>query len=105
MGSSLRELEPWLQPYAEYLVSYLKPYGVRVTSVYRSYSEQLELYRNRGSNAYPVAPPGTSKHGMRVAWDMTGPPDVLAWAGHTWESWGGKWGGSFRSLDPIHFEV
>lgn len=104
--ASLNGLLPEIYPYAQYLVSYLEPYGVRVTSVYRSYSEQLELYRNRAQNPYPVAPPGQSKHGMRRAWDMTGPADVLAWAGDVWESWGGRWGGSFHTRpDPIHFEV
>lgn len=103
--ASLVELDPVLYPYAQYLVSYLEPYGVRVTSVYRSYSDQLELYRNRARNPYPVAPPGRSKHQFRRAWDMTGPPEILAWAGHVWESWGGIWGGRFRNADPIHFEA
>jgi len=105
VGSRLQDLEPWLYQYAEYLVSQLEPYGVTVTSVYRSYTDQLELYRRRASNPYPVAVPGTSKHELRRAWDMVGPDDVLAYAGHVWESWGGRWGGSFHHIDPIHFEA
>jgi len=75
---------------------------LRVTSVYRSYSEQLELYRNRARNPYPVAPPGRSYHGARRAWDATGPAAALTHAGRTWQSWGGTWGGP---TDPIHFQA
>lgn len=102
---SLSGLEPWLQPYAEYLVQLGAPYGVKVTSVYRSPSDQIRLYANRASNPYPVAKPGTSWHEYRRAWDMVGPPEVLAWLGATWESWGGTWGGRFHNQDPIHFQA
>lgn len=97
---SLRQLQPWLQPYAEALVGHLGG-RVTVTSVYRSPSEQLRLWNTRHRNPYPVAPPGTSKHELRRAWDMVGPPEVLRWAGQVWRSWGGRW---FES-DPIHFEA
>jgi len=97
---SLAQLEPWLQPYARALVGYLGG-RVTVTSVYRSPSEQLRLWNTRHRNPYPVAPPGTSKHERRLAWDMVGPPELLRWAGAVWKSWGGRW---FES-DPIHFEV
>lgn len=102
-------LAPWLSPYADALVRLGAPYGVRVTSVYRSPTKQRELWANRHNNPYPVARPGTSYHEFRRAWDMVGPPDVLDWLGRTWESWGGTWGGSgpsrgFRS-DPIHFQA
>lgn len=104
--ASLGDLRPEIAPYAEYLFSFLEPYGARVTSVYRSYSDQLELYRNRANNPYPVAPPGQSKHELGLAFDITAPPEILAWAGQVWESWGGRWGGRFTSRpDPIHFEV
>jgi hypothetical protein len=81
--ASLDGLLPELQPYARYLVS-LFPL-LQVTSVYRSRTAQLELYRNRGRNPYPVAPPGLSYHEYRRAWDMVGPPDDLARAGAIWE--------------------
>lgn len=100
--ATLEELDPRLQPYAKYLVSLMEQYApVRVTSVFRSYTEQLELYRNRANNPYPVAPPGQSFHGYRLAFDLEAPDWLLQAAGVTWESWGGTWGGRFH--DPIHF--
>lgn len=99
----MAELDPRIEPYARYLVNYLTPYGVVVTSVYRSYTDQLNLWMNRATNPHPVAPPGSSYHQYRRAWDMVGPPEVLAWAGRVWESWGGRWGG--RIGDDIHFEA
>ena len=101
--ASLDGLLPELVPYARYLVSLFPQ--LRVTSVYRSPTEQRELYRNRARNPYPVAPPGRSYHEYRRAFDVVGPPNELAQAGAIWESWGGRWGGRFRNLDPIHFEV
>lgn len=92
-------LQSWLSPYADYLVS-LAP-GVSVTSTYRSYSEQLQLWLNRSTNPYPVAPPGRSWHEYGRAFDLSGPPEVLAQLGAIWKSWGGDW---FES-DPIHFQA
>ena len=105
--ASLDELEPGLAPAAKYLVNYVAQYRpIRVTSVYRSYSEQLELYRNRATNPYPVAPPGLSMHGYRRAFDVEATPDVLAWMGAVWKRWGGRWGGDLQERpDPIHFEA
>lgn len=104
--ASLEELDPALRPWAQALVAYLEPYGVVVTSVYRSPTTQLALWLNRANNPYPVAPPGRSYHEYRRAWDMTGPPDVLAWAGAVWKSWGGRWGGDLQPKpDDIHFEA
>jgi hypothetical protein len=108
VSSPLEQLEPWLRPYAEQLFYYLDLYfpgEVTITNVYRSPSKQLELWNNRANNPYPVAPPGTSYHEFRRAWDMVGPPEVLAWAGQVWESWGGTWGGRFGHSDPIHFQA
>lgn len=95
-----RGLQPWLRPWAEYLVNYLGPH-VRVTSGFRSYSDQLRLWNNRHNNPYPVAPPGTSAHERGRAWDMVGDPAVLRWAGRVWQSWGGRWSDG----DRIHFEA
>jgi LAS superfamily LD-carboxypeptidase LdcB len=89
----------WLRPYAEYLVS-LYP-QLRVTSVYRSYSEQLALWNNRARNPYPVAPPGQSYHQYGRAFDLGGPASQLAAAGATWRSWGGTW----SPADAIHFQA
>ena len=93
-------LVPWLRPWA--LALRRAHPGLRVTSVYRSYGEQLRLWNNRANNPYPVSPPGRSKHEQRRAFDMVGPRSLLRAAGATWESWGGTWGGRFR--DEIHFE-
>jgi hypothetical protein len=92
----IRPLRPW----AEALVSYFPQ--LTVTSVYRSRSEQIELYRNRAKNRYPVAPPGKSYHEVMRAWDMTGPRHQLYAAGRLWQSWGGTWGGA---RDAIHFQA
>lgn len=92
-------LQPWLRPYAEYLVRHFPE--LRVTSVYRSYSEQLTLWLNRSRNPYPVAPPGQSWHEYGRAWDMSGPVSSLKRAGAVWRSWGGTWSES----DTIHFQA
>jgi hypothetical protein len=95
----MKGLQSWLSPYAAYLIAHFP--ALRVTSVYRSYSEQLSLYLNRSRNPYPVAPPGRSYHQYGRAWDMTGPREQLARAGAIWRSWGGTWSES----DPIHFQA
>jgi hypothetical protein len=97
--ASLNELAPWLKPYAVGLKEYFP--DLTVTSVYRSYSQQLELYRNRKNNPYPVAPPGSSYHQYRRAFDMVGDRERLEWAGTIWKAWGGQWSAS----DPIHFQA
>ena len=45
---ALRGLHAGLRPYAEYAVRVAQHYGIRpeITSVYRSWSEQQELYDN-----------------------------------------------------------
>ena len=95
----LNGLEPWLKPWAEYLISFFP--GVRVTSGRRTYTEQLHLYLTRWSNPFPVAPPGQSYHQMGRAWDMVADQATLARAGALWRSWGGTWSPS----DPIHFQA
>lgn len=97
---SLAGLHPSVRPAAEQLLA-LFPGVFVVTSVFRSYSEQLALWNARASNPFPVAPPGQSKHERGLAWDMVGPPDKLREAGRIWRAWGGRW---FES-DPIHFEA
>lgn len=99
----LDQLQPWLAPWARWLVS-ISP-GLQITSVRRTYWQQLELYQasRRGEVRYPVAPPGYSRHEQGRAWDMIGPPELLARAGYWWERVGGSYGG--RLGDPIHFEA
>lgn len=97
---SLGGLRPDVRAKAEQLLERF-PGVFTVTSVFRSYSEQLQLWLTRSRNPFPVAPPGKSKHQLGLAWDMTGPPDKLREAGRMWRAMGGKWYDS----DPIHFEV
>lgn len=91
-------LEPRLRGPAEYLVNRFRG---RVTSVYRSPTEQLRLWYNRRNNPFPVAPPGTSYHEYRRAFDMVAPLRVLQRAGAVWRSMGGQW----FERDPIHFQA
>lgn len=105
LAPSLGTLEPWLQPWARWLVK-VAPYAgarsVRITSAYRSIAQQTELWNNRHRNPYPVAPPGASMHNYRRAWDMvTEPYSALYTLGAWWREVGGTWGAS----DPIHFEA
>lgn len=74
---------------------------VPVVSGYRSPARQAELWAHRGSNPYPVAPPGTSMHERGLAVDV--PADfvdrllaVAADAGLCHP---------YPEADPIHFEV
>jgi len=93
-------LQPWLRPYAAWLLGNFP--SLKVTSVFRSLTDQMRLYRNRARNPYPVLPPGYSKHQYGLAWDMTGDRSLLEQAGRMWRRMGGRWGGA---TDPIHFEV
>lgn len=106
-SSSLNALQPFLRPYAEWLVS-VAPYAgarsVRVTSVKRSRAQQRALYSNwlAGRSRFPAAPPGRSKHEYGLAWDMvTEPFSALTTLGAWWRSVGGEW----SPTDPIHFAV
>lgn len=120
--ASLKELQPWLQPYAQYLKTVadfyaqdktLRDWGgdFYVTSVYRSAREQQVLYDRylRGESRIPAAPPGRSAHQLRLAFDMlrnsVDPYDdwLLHWLGRVWQSWGGVYGGA--NNDPIHFQA
>lgn len=92
------QLEPRLRAPAEYLV---RRFRARVTSVYRSPTEQLRLWYNRARNPYPVAYPGTSLHEHRRAFDMVAPLAVLRQAGAVWRQMGGQW----FERDPIHFQA
>lgn len=99
----MKGLQPWLSPYADALIR-LYP-GGRVTSTYRTYTQQAILYRRylSGQSIFPAAPPGRSLHQQGRAFDFVAPAPVLQQLGMIWESWGGRWGG--RRSDPIHFEA
>lgn len=105
MSARLDQLQPWLQPYARYLVQIASSYGAHVTSTRRTHQEQAQLFATCGSGQcrYPAAPPGHSKHEIGRAWDMVAHPYVLRQLGALWERIGGTWGGRFG--DEIHFEA
>jgi hypothetical protein len=99
-------LQPWLKPYADWLVSYGAQRGMapRVTSTYRSWETQRRLYASwrAGQSEFPAAPPGRSWHQYGRAFDMvTSPMSRLSELGDVWRRMGGRWYPS----DPIHFEV
>jgi len=98
-------MHPALAPYAGYLLDVLGYNGINytITSVLRTRAQQQALYDRylKGQNAYPVAVPGTSKHELGLAMDVTMPASVYAAAGALWKSWGGRW----SPADEIHFSV
>jgi hypothetical protein len=96
--AALSGLQRFLQPHAQRLSS-LFP-RLQITSVRRSRTQQLLLWNTRYHNPYPVAPPGSSKHELGLAFDMVGPREQLYQAGAIWNSWGGHW----SPVDEIHFE-
>jgi hypothetical protein len=105
--ASLGALVPQLRPWAAALLDVATRANIRpvVTSTYRSHTKQAALYQQflAGKSPYPVAPPGTSAHEYRMAFDVA--VDNLSDLndlGSVWESWGGVWGGRFG--DPVHFE-
>jgi hypothetical protein len=97
--NSLSGLQPWLQPYAKYLVSRYP--AATITSTYRSYSDQLRLWLTRSTNPYPVAPPGRSFHQLGRAFDLDAPQGILRQLGAIWIQMGGTW----HPSDPIHFQA
>lgn len=110
-ASRFAGLQPWLEPYANYLLDVAVYNGFKpiVTSVFRSLQQQETLYDRfkRGLSDLPAAPPGKSKHNYGLAFDMViTPGDYRSPAqqavGRFWESMGGRWGGM---VDPVHFEA
>lgn len=109
--ADLGTLHPQLIPWAKWIYSVGKYYDplLVVTSAYRSPQHQTKLYRAymRGESAIPAAPPGTSLHQRRLAFDMArigkDPLDdpLLNYLGALWTSYGGRWGGA---RDPVHFQ-
>lgn len=110
MSTRFRGLQPWLQPYADYLLRVAIANGLRVsvTSVFRSIQKQDVLYQRyqRGLSDIPAAPPGRSWHNYGLAFDLVVDGDYRGSSqtalGRFWQSMGGVWGGS---RDPVHFGV
>lgn len=109
MPTWVRGLQPQLQRWFLWLfqIAQQRDPTARVSSARRSGVEQAKLYRRylAGLSQYPVAPPGRSLHEQGRAIDIVARPETLRWLGQQWTTVGGKWGGSFGSPDPIHFEV
>lgn len=110
--ASLSELEPWLQPWANWIFRYGQTLDGKlvVTSGRRSRAKQQELrwkFLSGDSKIY-AAPPGTSAHEIGQAFDLAqvgvDPFDsrLLPWLGKWWMHYGGRWGGV---TDPVHFGV
>ena len=97
-------LDPRLRPWAAWLyeVAELNRLRPRVTSTFRSFSQQQRLVERfeSGEQQLPVAAPGCSEHQFGLAWDMV--TDDNPALGRLWNSVGGTWGGRG---DPVHFGV
>jgi hypothetical protein len=74
---------------------------VPISSGWRSYSDQERLWRRRGSNPYPVAPPGTSTHERGRAVDI---PRAFVARLRTVARRVGLCQ-PFPGTDPVHFEL
>ena len=106
--TSLSSLNPQLEQAARYMEAMVRQAGGRLTftSTRRSHDDQARLYQARGSNPYPVARPGTSKHELGLAFDaVVSPASWQSALGQWWQSIGGRWGGTFSRYDPVHFEA
>jgi hypothetical protein len=105
--ASLRSLDPRFLPIAQAFVNALEEAGVTVTvtSTRRSLDEQQKLYDRylSGQSRFPAAKPGSSTHGIGVAFDLHLDPPVYEIAGAIWENMGLTWGGRFN--DKIHFDA
>ena len=72
-----------------------------ITSAGRTSGQQASLYANRGSNPYPVAAPGTSKHELGEALDVSLTSSTAAWLRANGARYG--WTRPLAS-DPVHWE-
>jgi hypothetical protein len=101
---NLSRVHPKLRTIARNLprVAASQGFEVRVTSGWRSYSNQAKLYRDylNGVSHYPANPPGTSEHEKGLALDILSTNtsrlvDILASVGLYWAG----------PADPIHFQL
>ncbi len=75
--------------------------AVPISSGWRSIEQQQRLYDNRGSNPYPVAKPGSSKHEQGLAIDvpLSFAPTLARIAGDVGLCQ------PVAKTDPVHFEL
>jgi len=99
-----RGLHPYLAMIARRVPHVARAYGfnAKVTSGYRSYAKQNQLYQSwlRGGNPYPASPPGRSSHERGVALDVWS--DNLPMLVALLEAAGLKW---YGPKDPVHFSI
>lgn len=106
MEHSLGDVHPALAARINWIQRVSAAYGLAttVTSGYRTYEEQRELYENRGTNPFPVAPPGCSTHEYGLAVDLVANPyrpEYQNWLGSLGRYLGLVW----RREDPVHFQI
>lgn len=72
-----------------------------ISSGFRSRADQARLYGRRGSNPYPVAPPGSSLHerGLAIDVPMSFVPRLLTVAARAGLC------RPYPAADPVHFEL
>lgn len=103
-----RDLNPGFRPWAQWIYEVAEVNGLRprVTSGFRSVARQQELYDayRAGRSKFPAARPGYSLHNYGLAIDFVSQDPQNRRLGRLWESVGGRWGGSFRSNDWVHFD-
>ena len=97
-----RSLDPGIRPWAQWMydTAELNKLRPRITSTFRSVSEQRSLWEERMNRVLPVAFPGCSQHNYGLAWDMV--TDNQPALGDLWNRVGGRWGGA---SDPVHYGV
>lgn len=113
--SRLNGLNPAVRAAADWALSVADYYGVdvEVTSGYRSYQDQVKLYKNyveclrtgqmyqRGDCMYPANKPGDSAHQYGLAWDSVVAGQYQAW----WNAVREYAGFQVLDNDVIHAQV
>jgi hypothetical protein len=118
---SLSGLHVALRPYAEAAVKWAEDQGVHVeiTSVTRTWTNQLQLYNNwelckaagkqytaasltQGMSCeYPANPPGYSAHNYGLAWDSVVDAELQDW----WDAVRKWYGWEIPANDRIHAQL
>lgn len=102
---TLAGLNPGLRPNAQWCLDVAAYYDVpvTVTSVYRSWAAQAELYQRylAGRSKYPANRPGDSAHNFGLAWDSVVPD----WAQDWWDAVRRYAGFEVLPNDRIHAQL